>query len=577
MPPETPLQVLDCVSISPNCLWVVIHCNNSFCAQRLDLPESLVYLPPEYEKFHTSHVYPVLWRFKTPSSAFIQFSYTELFEWDLEQNTLQQLPRISGAAVALTSDDTLLSVFDFKSLSVKVWCLSDYRVIHEVRFTDDPTMLTPSRVINPAGAISPGGDRLYNSSRCNHVCDVWELDAVIQSDESGTDDNSLHNVEPSMEGYECLKMVSEMRQPNAIIMSIAFDRSGSWFVSADDLGDVFVHDINKPQNLIRCPVQTIIDVRGQFLPLLTWSLGDRYLALVDHEYRVTVCSADQSTISGEPELQITLDSSFALVYPIPEELTYSRLFGPRVHWGNVVLVQLLFHPSEELIFLSYLGDMGVEYEVARNPYVVTGCVWSLKSGNRVCTSTVVAEAKGGKWVQHPTDSSILLFVGGCTIRAYKWDSLVEIDISTGDTVDGPEHDCTKPRVLDIDRVVMANGQHVLVEGWFTGDEGQRDINENWMIVDFEHPKKRIWFAKNIARLSKHILGCYKGKIVFLDHNDCLCTWNPLDGDSSLKRHLYLPRDWQDWDGLVPCCVNEQGTVLYPRNGEVGVIQNGIKL
>jgi hypothetical protein len=39
----------------------------------------------------------------------------------------------------------------------------------------------------------------------------------------------------------------------------------------------------------------------------------------------------------------------------------------------------------------------------------------------------------------------------------------------------------------------------------------------------------------------------------------------------------LPKDWLVSAMLDQCVVNEEGTVLCPKNGEVSVIRGGIKL
>ncbi|KAL2171802.1 hypothetical protein VTG60DRAFT_1499 [Thermothelomyces hinnuleus] len=547
-PPEPPPRHPRYMSISPDGLWAVLYCedDNSFCAWRLDSPENRprVCLPSGYEGRQTYRPRRVMWRSRMPSSAFVQYSDEDFFEWNLEQDTLQQIPHISGQGMALSPDDTRISAYDPESRSVKVWSLPEYRAIHELR-------LVPW---TPVGAISPEGDRLYSSSGSGHSCDAWELDAMMEADDSGVDDHPLHNAEPSLKDSEHVKTVSELRLPNAAISFVVFDPSGSWFISGDDHGDVFVHDINNPQSVIRCPVRMSTSLSFAS-PLLAWSPGGRYFALVDPEGCVAVCSVSESAIPEEPKLRITLECSIDLEKMEP--------------------LQLLFHPSDELIFISYVtGDVWV-----RNSSAATGGVWSSKTGSKVCTSRPVCCR--GQWVQHPTDSAILLFVdrSDCAIRAYRWDSLVEVDLSTGDAIEGPEHTYTSEFCVGrINRAVTVGDRHVVFEGtWVVDTPVNFVVWRKTMVVDLEHPTERTQPVKDMAQLASRFIGCYKGKVVFLDHDYCLCTWHLQDGASSLKRHFYLPKDWLDLYMLDLCCVNEQGTVLCPRNGEVGVIQNGFKL
>jgi hypothetical protein len=39
----------------------------------------------------------------------------------------------------------------------------------------------------------------------------------------------------------------------------------------------------------------------------------------------------------------------------------------------------------------------------------------------------------------------------------------------------------------------------------------------------------------------------------------------------------LPKDWLSPGMLDLCIINEQGTILCPKNGEVAIIRSGIKL
>lgn len=86
--------------------------------------------------------------------------------------------------------------------------------------------------------------------------------------------------------------------------------------------------------------------------------------------------------------------------------------------------------------------------------------------------------------------------------------------------------------------------------------------------------------QNLAQLTKNtarLIGSYQGHVVFLDHQCWLCTWE-IDTDvSNYKRHFFLPRDWLSPSTLQLVTLNGHGTLLCPKNGEVGIVKNGIKL
>jgi hypothetical protein len=80
-----------------------------------------------------------------------------------------------------------------------------------------------------------------------------------------------------------------------------------------------------------------------------------------------------------------------------------------------------------------------------------------------------------------------------------------------------------------------------------------------------------------------------GKLVFLDEDYWLCTWRlptctNVGGrrrststakavSNDVKRHDFLPGDWIHRDSTSLCCLMSDGTLLYPRNGDVAVVQS----
>lgn len=67
-------------------------------------------------------------------------------------------------------------------------------------------------------------------------------------------------------------------------------------------------------------------------------------------------------------------------------------------------------------------------------------------------------------------------------------------------------------------------------------------------------------------------------LAFIDHDFWVRTWSldDLEGANS-KRHFFLPRDWINMDCLELAQVTADGRLLCPRNGEVAVVHNGLKI
>jgi len=65
--------------------------------------------------------------------------------------------------------------------------------------------------------------------------------------------------------------------------------------------------------------------------------------------------------------------------------------------------------------------------------------------------------------------------------------------------------------------------------------------------------------------------------VFLDHQYWLCTWDLGSDESVHERHFFLPKDWINPEALILVTLNQFGTLLCPKNGDVAVVKSGIRI
>lgn len=73
-----------------------------------------------------------------------------------------------------------------------------------------------------------------------------------------------------------------------------------------------------------------------------------------------------------------------------------------------------------------------------------------------------------------------------------------------------------------------------------------------------------------SRSAEHVLA-------FLDHSFWVCTYMLSETRlGRVKRHFFLPRDWQNLDWLELAVMRPDGTLLCPRNGEVALVENGLR-
>jgi len=68
------------------------------------------------------------------------------------------------------------------------------------------------------------------------------------------------------------------------------------------------------------------------------------------------------------------------------------------------------------------------------------------------------------------------------------------------------------------------------------------------------------------------------RFTFLDHNGWVCTIPLTDanGRNTVNRHFLLPRPWMVADCLTMSIITQRGVFLCPKDGEVGLVQNGFR-
>ena len=81
---------------------------------------------------------------------------------------------------------------------------------------------------------------------------------------------------------------------------------------------------------------------------------------------------------------------------------------------------------------------------------------------------------------------------------------------------------------------------------------------------------------DLAGRVRRLIGTYQDRIVFLDQDYWLCTWE-IDADvNDVKRHFFLPRDWLNPVTLQMAVLDAQGTFLCPKHGRVAIVRHGMR-
>ena len=83
-----------------------------------------------------------------------------------------------------------------------------------------------------------------------------------------------------------------------------------------------------------------------------------------------------------------------------------------------------------------------------------------------------------------------------------------------------------------------------------------------------------------ARMEMPLAVLSRGRLVFLDDKYWVCTWHmsdSLQSEAVVRKHYFLPRDWIGAEELRLCTLSPEGSLLYPRNGQVAVVRSNIAI
>lgn len=233
-----------------------------------------------------------------------------------------------------------------------------------------------------------------------------------------------------------------------------------------------------------------------------------------------------------------------------------------------------------------------------------GEVWSLSTGTMLVSRELEDDAVR-RWLNHPTQSNLLLGFGPSDLRILNWNDLTNLGSlpfqeersrlsnKLGVNVDEPSLD---QLLIDLSTdlgtasavakaLFSQDGKHFLVHVVETSAQGTTskrllifetslvDINDG---INGAIPMVYLYIPPMIAARVEVPLGVLPGSLlVFLDQDLWVCTYKlgSSYSNEAIKRHYFIPRDWAGTESLGQCCLLKDGTLLFPKDGEVAVIKS----
>jgi WD40 repeat protein len=505
--------------------------------QKCSCPEDEVYGIKNSESLRSATPDCVLWKPDAPV-VLILYNFTNIVEWNIEEDTQREIAGVEAKDMAISDDGNLLLTADYNGI-LSVWTVPEYRLSYRLEHDANDVVRCLS--------FSPDRQRLYDVR--GPLCNVWEPDALVRPDdldrqEASNDQDTLH-LEP---------VYAVGNTGRAQITALICDSENKFFCCGKESGAVVLYDIRNGDKIRKVYGHGSV----ASITALAWSQTERFIASADNCGRIIAKklrkpSAQKPSWGVVPLLDIRL---------------------------NEAVQQLLFSYSEEYLLISSS---------------TCDWVWSLKDKVEICRAQ--HKKTGRKWTNHPHDPKLVVWVEPENAHIFNWSSLQEIrvrgqlSVSEGDEVVDPvagalDHPSmhqgisTEPVDYVKSLVCMHNTKTVVEIFPNTGINETSTSRPRLALLDLTPTLAQTLHLHPIRELSgklKRFIGSWKDQLVFLDHQYCFSTWDVTARGDFIRRHFFLPKDWLSPGMLDLCTINEQGTILCPKNGEVAIIRSGIKL
>ena len=489
---------------------------------------------------------------------------------------------------------------------VKIWDFHHFVIVYQLSGHYPVTDL----------ASSPDGRRIYDIRRS--YCNIWEPNALVrwaESDEKASE--TSRTAASSTQLSAASEAASEMKEP-VTALTIG-SRTASSYCLGNDVGMVRLHT----------PISEGVIAQG-FTQVnhIVWSDDETLLATADLAGRLHVRSLDlsettprctsvletktpngllQILISPTSEYLLLVTTSLTELWSIATKsivTTGSHASNSHSRWINHpsdsgLFVQctffelFLFRWSQRefepyAIFLIHKGLNQAESEhdqastappTELERFFAEACP-SLANDRHVVHQTFTS-SKGLILMQTSSRSPFSDY--HCKVQYLTLDSSALKAPGSVDTIGALDIQTEKPWSLKSEDRLDTFTQHQPISSVASNDHSPIAAVKLTDLAT-RSGNNVLGFVTRSARGKVHgVIGesdtAAEEVIVFVDHDDWVCSM-ALEHESrtsvDVKRHFFLPQDWLELDNLRLATVSRDGTLYYPRNGEVAVVSNWLQ-
>ena len=288
-----------------------------------------------------------------------------LVEWNLADEEQREWDHVKPHEIAISQDGNLLLSSD-NAGTMSVWTFPRLNLLYQ--------LVNKGELIRNL-AFSPDGQRFYDTR--GSICNIWEPDALVRPDEQELDDH----VSTGGSSMVTEPVVVHDESSQAQVTALAYGFADKYFCAGREDGTVSIHDANDGRKIRKVSMHS----STSSIIILTWSYSNKYIISGDDSGRI---------LAKKVEMK---DSSWSVF----------AVFDFRV--GEPVQ-QFLLSESERLLLISSSS---------------TDRIWDLRAKRELCCRQWVAK-QGRRWIQHPLDKELLIWIDPVTVHTFSWKDLQHV-------------------------------------------------------------------------------------------------------------------------------------------------------
>ena len=479
-----------------------------------------------------------------------------VFKWSPSTGENQEVHPMADE-IQISPDGKLFLTSDSRG-NVKIWSLAHFAVIYQLS----------SEHLVMGLAFSPDCKRFYDL-RGSSV-NAWEPNCLLRFSDNGEVDSDTAN---DYHASTSMPHVSEAWvEPIDPICALAAAPDNQLYCMSHENGTVHLFDKTKGHLLVLSESVAFLTTDH-----LTWSGDGCHVAAADLGGNITVKRL-HPPVTGTATAEFGVQSLFA------------AKSKPTI--GGIHQILLNSNSTKLLIVSQDAGQ-----------------IWSTETGSLVF-SGLLEKGETRKWMNLPGQRDLLLGVGPRDLRILHWEDLTEVAtlqyreerFHSGDrpSLDADESTKTTMGQLSLNPSDAFKEDDYVSRAMLTQDGEHILVEMCKLVAQGRSMKRLVAFETSLLARSRHLdspalpdclelsnevmtrievaLGILPDKtLVFLDKDLWMCTlrMHSTRQLSNLQRHYFIPRDWAGTESLEQCCLLQDGTFLFPKDGEVAVITSNL--